>query len=148
MNNHQKTTRFTLWVNRIIFGAVFILLFTLPMLLNWYSAIRLLQDHQETAITVAFYLCSVAVLYALWSMDRLLRNLLEQQVFTEENVSLIRRVCLCCGAVALICLPAGWFYPPLIFLCVIMGFLALVVSVVCQVMDAAVKLREENDLTI
>ena len=37
---------------------------------------------------------------------------------------------------------------PLVFLAVIMGFLFLVVDVVGHVMDAAVTLREENDLTI
>ena len=37
---------------------------------------------------------------------------------------------------------------PLIFLAVIMGFLCLMVSVVAGVMDAAVSIREENDLTI
>ena len=39
-------------------------------------------------------------------------------------------------------------YPPLVFLAVIMAFLALVVSVVGNVLSAAVSIREENDLTI
>ena len=51
-------------------------------------------------------------------------------------------------AVALICLPAAVFYPPLVFMAVIMAFLALVVNVVGSVMNAAVAIREENDLTI
>lgn len=145
--NHRSTF-VTLWANRIIFCVVAGLLFFLPALLEWYAAIRLLTPGQENAIVIAFYCCAVVILYALWSMDRLLKNILKQDVFTRSNVTLINRVCLCCGVVALICLPAGFFYPPLVFLCVIMGFLCLVVNVVCQVIRAAVDLREENDLTI
>ena len=69
-------------------------------------------------------------------------------VFTRENVRRIRAVRWCCGGVGLICVPAAFCYYPLVFMVIIMGFLFLVVSVVCQVMDAAVTIREENDLTI
>ena len=37
---------------------------------------------------------------------------------------------------------------PLLFMVIIMGFLALVVSVVANVIAAAVEIREENDMTI
>ena len=45
-------------------------------------------------------------------------------------------------------MPAAFFYPPLVFMTVIMAFLALAVSVVKNVMAAAVEIREENDLTV
>ena len=148
MNRKPTSTQVTLWANRIIFIVVTGLMFFLPKLLDWYAAIRLLSAGQEKAITVAFYCCAAVILLALWCMEKLLKNIIHYEVFTEENVKLIRRVCLCCGLVALICLPAGFIYPPLIFLSVIIGFLCLVVNVVCQVIRAAVSLREENDLTI
>ena len=75
-------------------------------------------------------------------------HILAGEVFIRPNVRIIRRVCICCLAVCLICLPAAVFYPPLIFLCVIMAFLCPVVNVVRYVFDAAVTIREENDLTI
>jgi len=148
MNHQSKSIFLTLWVNRIIALVVFGLLFFLPALLDWYAAIRLLNPGQEKAIVIAFYCCAAVILYALWCMEKLLKHILSYKVFTPENVSLIQKVCFCCGLVGLICLPAGFFYPPLIFLSVIMGFLCLVVNVVCQVIRAAVTLREENDLTI
>jgi flagellar biosynthesis protein FliQ len=37
---------------------------------------------------------------------------------------------------------------PLIFLVAVMAFLCLIVGVVAEVMDAAVTIREENDLTV
>ena len=71
-----------------------------------------------------------------------------EQVFIRDNVRRIRRIQWCCCAVSLICVPASLAYLPLIFLVIIMAFLSLTVSVVASVMDAAVAIREENDLTI
>ena len=42
----------------------------------------------------------------------------------------------------------GVVYLPLVFVTVIMAFLCLVISVLVCAMDAAVTIREENDLTI
>ena len=81
-------------------------------------------------------------------MDKLLRNILKEQVFVRENVTCIRFVRWCCGAISLICFPAACFYMPLFFMVIIMGFLCLVITVVVRVMNAAVLIREENDLTI
>jgi len=127
---------------------VFCLLFTLPAVLQWYSQYRPLTQPENTAITAAFYLCAVAVGLALWNMDGLLRQILQNQVFTHENVRRIRVIRWCCLAVALICIPAAFCYYPLVFMVLVMGFLSLAVTVVVRVMAAAVQIREENDLTI
>lgn len=148
MKHQTMSARITLWANRVILCIVSALIFLLPRLLDWYASIRLLNPGQEKAITVAFYCCAIVILYALWTMELLLRNILRLSVFIPQNVSLIRKLCICCGLVGAICLPAGFYYPPLIFLTIIMGFLCLSVNVVCQVFHAAVALQEENDLTI
>ena len=70
------------------------------------------------------------------------------QVFERSVVRCIRHVRWCCVGVCLVCLLVEFFYPPLVFMVVIMAFLALVISVLATVMDAAVTIREENDLTI
>lgn len=124
------------------------LVFTFPTLLGWYNTVRILIDGENTALTVAFYCCVPVVLFALWNLDRLLRNIVKAKVFILENVKLIRRVCWSCAVVGLICLPAAFIYAPLVFLSIIMAFLCPVVNVVCQVFRAAIEIREENDLTI
>ena len=138
----------TLWANRAVALVMAVLLFTLPALLDWYCQYRMLFEIERLALTVAFYCCAVVVFVALWNIDVLLRNIRAGEVFVPENVRRIRRIQWCCGAVALICVPAAFCYYPLVFMAVVMGFLCLVVSVVCRVMDAAVAIREENDLTI
>ena len=138
----------TLWLNRLVICIMALLCFTLYDLLVWYSHVRGLAWQICTAILVGFYLCTPAVFYALWCIEKLLSNILREAVFVMDNVRFIRRIRWCCAAVSAICLVTGMVYPPLIFLAVIMAFLAMVVSVVKNVMAAAVELREENDLTV
>ncbi len=148
MKKQHTSALVTLWITRAVAALMVVLLFTLPSLLDWYAKFRELTPQGELVICVAFYCCAVFIGVALWLMDALLRSILRGQVFIRPNVLRIRRIRLCCGIVALICLPTALSYPPLIFLAIIMGFLCLVVSVVANVLDAAVAIREENDLTI
>lgn len=148
MKETLSAAHITLWVNRLIMALVLVLLPTLPFLLNWYSSVRALTVGEYTAIIVAFYCCAVITGFALWTMDALLRNILSEQVFVTKNVRYIRRVQYCCCLISLVCLPAAFVYLPLWFMVIIMAFLCLVISVVARVMEAAVVIREENDLTI
>ena len=148
MKHTSGSILFTLWANRLVALIVGVLLFTLPALLDWYCQFRTLLPVERTAITVAFYCCAVVVALALWNLDGLLRSIGKNLVFTPENVRRIGTVSLCCGITAGICAVAMFCYYPLVFMTVVMGFLCLVVSVVRQVMAAAVAIREENDLTI
>lgn len=142
------SARVTLWVNRLLVAAVIILAFCMPGLLRWYLTLRPLDSLAREAILAAYYVCCPVVLYALWSIEKLMGNILSGRVFVEDTVRRVRRIRWCCLGVSGICLPAAFLYPPLIFLVVMMGFLALIVSVVKSVLAAAVALREENDLTI
>lgn len=147
-NRKTMITKITLWVNRGVAVALAVLLFALPSILDWYTGFRFLSNAERNIITVAFYCCVVVIGWALWNLDSLLSAILVRQVFVRKNVRAVRHIQWCCGLVALITVATCFAYLPLVFLAVIMGFLCLVVSVVASVMDAAVTLREENDLTI
>lgn len=146
--NPKFSAKITLWCNRVLAALIGVLIFTMPALLRWYQTLRPLGFGGAAAILAGFYGCVPVVLYALLCIDRLVVNILAEEVFTRRNVRFIRRIRWCCAGVSLICLPASFFYPPLCFMTVIMAFLALVVSVVKNVLAAAVELREENDLTV
>lgn len=149
MNAQRNITVITLLVNRLIALVMVALIFAIPSIVKWYCSIRWnMTDNEQTVVIVAFYCCTAVIFYALWNMDRLLTNIRNQQVFITKNVTMIRRIQWCCGVVSLICVPAAFAYLPLLFLVVIMALLCLTVSVVACVMDAAVSIREENDLTI
>ena len=148
MKKLDSAVKVTLFANRLVALVLLALVFTLPWLLDWYCKFRALTALERTALTAAFYVCSVVVALALWNMDRLLLALGRAEVFTTDNVRRIRTIGGCCLATCLICVPAAFCYYPLVFMVVIMAFLCLAVSVVASVMDAAVTIREENDLTV
>ena len=148
--NVKRITGITLWVNRLVAVIVGVLIFAMPALLEWYG--DLLGYHPPRldviGVAISFDLCAVPMLIALWNMEKLLQNILVQKVFLKENVRRIRGIGWCCAAVALICLVATWHAYPILIFAAIMGFLCLVVNVVGCIWDAAVAIREENDLTI
>ena len=146
MNN--RSAALTLWANRLLMVTVVALAFTMPAILRWYNHIRILREEQNLALLIAFYLCVPIALFALYNLEKLLRNITAGEVFIRLNVQLIRRVCICCLLVSGICLSASCYYAPLIFFSLVMAFLCPVVNVVRYVFDAAVTIREENDLTI
>ena len=148
MNPKNRSAILTLWANRLLMAVIVALAFTMPRLLKWYNTIRPLRDNTNLALLITFYLCVPIALFALYNLEKLLLQINAGKVFLRSNVSLIRRVCICCLLVSAICLPAAFYYLPLIFFCIVMAFLCPVVNVVRRVFEAAVTIREENDLTI
>ena len=148
MKTNNTVTKIALWANRTVVASILVLLFLVPTLIRWYSGIRLLTLVEQKTVAGCFYACVIPVLLALWQLDRLLAAILAEKVFVRENVRRIRIIQWCCLAVSILCIPAAVAYLPLIFLVLIMAFLCLVVCVLTRVMDTAVTLREENDLTI
>ena len=140
----------TLWANRGVMVLVAALILPLPSLTLWYCGLLGFEPPMVdfVVLMVCFYACVGVIFTALWNMEKLMGNILKQEVFTGENVRRIRNVQWCCGIVAAITFVAAVFAWLMVVIVAIMGFLCLVVGVVASVMDAAVALREENDLTI
>ena len=147
----ERLAKITLWSGRVVMAVVAALTLALPALLKWYCSLLnnyVMPERDLTGIWVSYIPCAVVILFALWNMEKLLKNILAHRVFLRENVALVRRVQHCCGFVALICLVAACFSLQIVLMAAVMGFLCFVVSVVACVLDGAVALQEENDLTI
>ena len=149
MKHYVFSAKVTLWASRFVAALIaFFLIFFPGMVESYHRNFRPLDDSERYALLGAFYLSAVAVELAMYHMDKLLRNILRAELFTSENVSHIRYVRWCCFWVSIVCLFAFFGFPSMIFISTIMAFLALVVSLVKNIMAAAVELREENDLTV
>ena len=144
----QTAAHWTRWANRLVFLTLAVSAIFLQQILQWYSQYRTLTAGEAIGIMVGYYGCVPVVAFGLWNMERILTNILAGEVFIRENVKRVSNVRWCCGIVALICVYTTICYLPLIFVTLIMGFLCLVISVLVCAMDAAVTIREENDLTI
>ena len=144
----QTAVRITRWANRLVFLTLAVSTVFLQQILQWYSQYRTLTAAEGVGIMVGYYCCAPIITFALWNLDRILAGILAEKVFVRENVKRLSRVRWCCGIVSLICVYTTVCYLPLIFVTIIMAFLCLVTSVLVCAMDAAVTMREEQDLTI
>jgi len=95
-----------------------------------------------------FYPSSVFAYLTLYHLTRLLWNILKERVFVSSNVVHLRYISWSCIAVSLITLAGGVFYLPFCFIAVAAGFVGLMLRIVKNVMQSAVEIREENELTI
>ena len=117
-------------------------------LADWYVDWRNIDPILKTVIPVAFWICAIPTTVALLGLMSLLRNLFREKIFEVQNSKIMLGICWCCIAVALVTAVATYWYLPFIFVAVTMIFLCLIVSIVRGCFNAAIMLREENDLTI
>jgi len=106
------------------------------------------MENMLTLFSACFYSCAVFAYITLYSLIRLLFNIKKDAIFIQPNVSYLRRISWCCFAVALITLIGGVFYLPFLFVAVVAGFVGLMLRVVKNVMESAVQIKAENELTI
>ncbi len=106
------------------------------------------MDRMLTLFKACFYPCSCLGFVTLYSLIRLLLNIKKDAIFIIPNVKYLRRISWCCIVVSLITLVAGALYIPYVFVSVAAGFMGLMLRGVKNVMENAVQLKEENELTI
>lgn len=95
------------------------------------------------------YLLALLALWMLYCLYRFLARLEKGQVFVSANVKALRRIAWCCAIAAVICIPGGLvLYFPFACMGIAAGFMALIVHVIKNAFEQAVKMKSELDLTI
>ena len=100
---------------------------------------------------ISYYPSALFGYITLYSLIRLLKNIRRGDIFIPKNVSYLRRISWCCFAVAAISLVIAILYVDIVPFLLVAGaaaFVGLMLRVVKNVMQNAVELREENELTI
>ena len=92
--------------------------------------------------------CSIPAYVLLYSMHILLKRVQQGSVFTPENVRLLGIVSLCCFLAALLCLASSWRFPVLLVVTVAAGFVGLIVRIVKNVFQQALRMKDELDFTV
>ena len=165
-----KSATLSLVCTRVLVAVIIVIAVTLPFILSSgptsglavslpggfygaspYTGALYIGMPKETVIAVFFcaYACFAVLMIALLSLDRLLRNIRKDVVFSRENVKCLRIISWCCFAVAAVML-CGWPFISyvLIFVAAAAAFFGLLMRVVKNVIDAACEIKDENDFTI
>ena len=154
---NRKTSAYISLVICIVCAVVLVaLLFTFPMVFKWLLELSgvVQKNYADTvkALSIAFYAASPFSLTAVCLLIKLLLNVIHDKVFVDPNVKYLRIISYCCYAVALICTVYVFASRPLVKSIALVGLAMVLVGtllrVVKNVMQSAVELREENDLTI
>ena len=136
------------------FAAMVALIFVGPRLFELYI------NYRASAIDVqkfgelmkvykrALYPCIAVGLPAAYCVVRLLINIIKDRPFAKENVTYIRIIAWGCIAVGIITLVAAFYFLPFVFVAIAAGFGGIMVHAMKNVMQSAVEIKEENDLTI
>ncbi len=133
----------------ILAGCLLVMDVGLWPLSGWYMKLRNLSGEGfRITMVILLYACSVFGWIILYEMFRLIRNIRKGIVFTRQNVAILRAVSLLCLGVGILTFAGGFFYQPLFFVTLAALFLTLVVRVVKNVMQKAVEMKDELDLTV
>ena len=115
---------------------------------NWFFCMRPDAKLLTVSVLVAFYICCIPAWTALVSIAKLMKNIMNDEVFTEKTVFLIRLLSWCCAAVSFVCFVAGFVYMPFWFVTLAAAFMMLILRVLKSVMAKATEMKNENELTI
>jgi hypothetical protein len=162
-----KSATLSLICTRILIGAAIAVAAAIPFVFPGYnlaieSAGGLIKFNMYISyvfsalpgtIKLTFYICAYATfafaMIALFSLDRLLRNIRNEIVFTQANVKYLRIISWCCFAIAIIML-CSWpqIHYVLIFVAAAAAFFGIMIRVVKNVIETACEIKDENDFTI
>lgn len=120
-----------------------------PRLTNWMVWAHALPPRTEPVLLGLGYVCAVFALVMLGTLYKFLRRIEAGDIFVAANVAALRRISWCCVGAAVVCLAAGvGIYLPFAFLAVAAAFMALIVRVLKNAFEQAVRMKDELDLTI
>lgn len=155
MHGNDKSAVLTQVIVRICYVLLAVISITLPWLLSsGFYAFDILAQIKQYVIG-PFYAVVPAGYVALVCLDKLLINIKKDIVFDLANVKLLRLISWACAYAGLVgfisfvvILLGGFMFETMVVLSAGEFFMALVVMVVKNIFEKAIKIKEENDLTV
>lgn len=116
--------------------------------IRWYLSVRNMETTLLPRLLVFLYAASVFGWLCLWCLRSLLRNMKSGEVFTSDNVRLLRHISWCCAGAAIVFVFSTFLYIPLLIPAAAAAFMMLIVRVVKNAFQQACAMKDELDLTI
>lgn len=155
MWNRKRSVTLSIVVCFIFVGILTAALFLGPWFVKtWFTVYRRWAENGEalqnmsTLFAWCFYPCALFAYITLYSLIKLLFNIKKDKIFINQNVKYLRCISWCCFAVAFITLIGGVFYVPFLFVATAAAFVGLMLRIIKNVMQNAVEINQENELTI
>ena len=130
------------------FGIILLLLDIIAVELVRELTISRGMERFFTLFLVSIYSGSIFGWICLYDLYRLLKNIKKEEIFTLDNISLLRAISWCCGAACLLSLLSCLYYFPFFFIAICSGFMMLIVRIVKNIFQQAYQMKNDLDLTI
>lgn len=144
MWDYRKSAKLSLIITYVFMAALAAAVIFLPSLITWYVEVKGRDQNLPTVVMITCYPCVPFAAVLLFSLRSLLKNILSGLVFGEENIRLLKRISICCGAAALILLLAGCLYLPFYVAGVSAAACGLVVHVIKNLFETALRVQEKE----
>lgn len=123
-------------------------LFLMPYAAKMYEQISFQRDNVTVPLLITFYVCAAFGFVILFVLNKLIKNIGSEKVFTDENVKLLKILSYCCFAIAIVTLLFARLRILVFVVTFAAAFIGLILRVIKNCFTEAIRLREENDFTI
>ena len=123
MNN--KSLKAAIILTYIFMAILVVLVIALPMLVTWYVEIRGRSASLPTTILVTCYPCAPFTGIALLCLRKLLKNALNDEIFSLSSIRCLKYISVACAVISVITLIAGRYYLPFYIVGATFAFLSL-----------------------
>lgn len=148
MWNPDKSVILSSIVTKVAMILVIVAALAMPKLIPTYVSYTGKNTDIIYSLLLTIYACAVPGLFSLVCLDRLLANIKREEVFTENNVKLLRALSWCSFIVSVILFVSGFYYILFVIMAVSAAFLGLILRVIKNVFEQAMVIKQENDYTI
>ncbi len=135
----NKYIKASIILTNIFLVILFLFTVTLPFLVTWYADIMGRSSTLATTVMVTCYPCGPFAATLLWKLRKLLKNALEDNLFSKSSLEHIKKIALCCIVIAVITLIGGNFYLPFLIVGATFSFLSLLLFALRSVFAAYIK---------
>lgn len=144
MKNYRKSAKLSLFVTYVFMAALLLCVIFLPMVVTWYVEVKGRDQTLPTTIMLTCYPLVPFAAIVLFSLRRLLINLLSGLVIGEQNIKMLKRISICCLAAGLIMIFVGHRYMPFYIAGIAAAACSLIVSVIQNLFEALLQAQNEE----
>lgn len=148
MTKNNRSIRLTGILIKIAIVLCLAALFIMPYAAQVYKQVSLQNDDVTIPLLITFYSCAAVGFVILFILDKLVANINKGEVFVNDNIKLLRILSYCCFIISVITLIFARFRILAFIITFAAAFIGLILRVIKNCFEEAVRLREENDFTI
>lgn len=144
MRDYKKSVKITYIIINLSIVVLFALAIALPWLVTWFVQVRQKDQGLPVVVMLTCYPSLPFAVVALFSLRKLLKNILAGLVFGDANLTCLKKIAVCCLAGAVITFIAGFYYLPFFVVSIAASGCALIIKAIKDTFAFELERRREE----